>query len=147
MRRFSYRLERVLQYRRFVEKRAMLQLAKLKQGYRAIEMQIGQLNMKRLQVAEQCRREGLQGVDVIHYETFQSYLQKLKLELDEASVELAEKEAAIHNQESVLKSETIKRKALETHKESRLKAHRQQAEQEEQKLLDELVIRRQEVRV
>ena len=72
MRRFSYRLERVLRYRRFAEKKAMLQLAKLKQGYRAIEMRIGQLNMKRLQVADECRREGLQGIDVVHYETFQS---------------------------------------------------------------------------
>ncbi len=147
MRRFKYRLESVLQYRRFLEKRAMLQLAKLKQEYRAIEKRIRRIAHKRLKVAEQCRSEGFEGVDVSLYENYQSYLQKLKVDLNEASAELKEKEDAIHNQESVLKAETIKKKALEIHKESRLKAHRELTEKEEQKFLDELVIRRQEVRV
>jgi len=147
MRRFRYRLERVLQYRRFLEKKAMLQLAHLKQNYRAIENRMGQLEMKRMQVARQCQREGIRGVDVASYETYQSYLQKLKLDWTAAAAELEEKEAAIHNQESVLESETIKRKALETHKESRLRMHRELAEKEEQKFLDELIIRRQEVTV
>ena len=147
MQRFKYRLERVLQYRQFLEKKAMLHLAKLKQGYRSIEKRIGRLENKRLQVAEQCRNAGLQGVDVSHYETYQSYLQKLKSDLAAAATELEEKAAAIHSQESVLKSETIKRKALETHKENHWRTHREMTAKEEQKILDELVIRRQEVRV
>lgn len=147
MRRFTYRLERVLQYRRFLEKRVMLQLAKLKQEYRAMENRIGQLSKKRMQVAAQCQRAGVRGVDAVHYETYQGYLQKLKLDLDAASLELKEQEAAIHDQESILESETIKRKALETHKESRLTAHRELTAKEEQKFLDELLIRRQEVRI
>lgn len=147
MRRFKYRLESVLQYRRFLEKRAMLQLAQVKREYGSIENRIGRLNFKRRQVATKCRREGLQGIDVANYGSYQSFLQKLKTDLDEAAAELKQKEAAIHSQKSVLKSETIKRKALETHKESRLRAHRELNEKEEQKFLDELVIGRQEVTV
>jgi len=147
MRRFAYRLERVLQYRRFLEKKAMLQLSKLKQEYRRVENRIGALNFKRIQVAEKCRRKSLQGVDAANYETYQGYLQKLKMDLDAASRELKEMAAGIQNQESVLKSESIKRKALETHKESRWRDYCERSAKEEQKFLDDLVILRQEVKI
>ncbi len=145
MRRFSFRLESVLKYRKFLEKKAMMQLAELRQGYIAIENRIEQLNNTRLKVAANCRGAGFKGVDVPRYETYRSYLEKLRMNLEHAAEELKEQAASIQNQEVVLKSHVLKRKTLEIHKESLLIAHREMAAKEEQKLLDEIVITRQEV--
>ena len=145
MRRFSFRLESILKYRKFLEKKAMLQLAELRQAYIAIEHKIEQLTHMRSQVALTCRGAGLQGLAVPRYENYRSYLEKLRLDLEYAEEELKEQEASIHTQEAVLKSQMLKRKSLEIHKESQRLAHMQKNAREEQKLLDEIVITRQEV--
>jgi flagellar export protein FliJ len=147
MRRFSFRLERILKYRKFLEKRAMIHLAELRHAYSRIESKISRLTDERLEVAEKCRGEGLKGVDVPLYDNYRSYIEKLRQDLERAATELKDKEAVIHSQEALLRSELIKRKALEIHKESRFRAHKEQTEKEEQKLLDEIIISRQEVKV
>jgi flagellar FliJ protein len=147
MGRFSFRLESVLNYRKFLEKKAMMRLTELRRAYQGIEKKIMQLRNEKLKVAEQCRGEGVKGVEVPLYEAYRSYIDRLQMDLERAAMELREKETDMRTQEAVLKSETIKRKALEVHKEALFKAHREMTEKEEQKLLDEMIIRRQEVRV
>jgi flagellar export protein FliJ len=146
MGRFSFRLESVLNYRKFREKKAMMHLMELRRVYQGIEKKIMQLTSEKLKVAEKCRGEGEKGVDVPLYETYRSYIDRLQMDLEKASIELKEKEAVMKTQEAVLKSETIKRKALEIHKEALFMAHKEVTAKEEQKFLDEMIISRQEVR-
>ena len=78
MRRFSFRLESVLKYRKFLEKKAMMLLAELRQGYIVIENRIDHLTDTRSKVAALCRGAGLEGVDVPRYETYRTYLEKIR---------------------------------------------------------------------
>lgn len=123
----------------------MIHLAELRQAYVATENKIVQLTSMRSRLAATCRGEGFEGVVVPRYENYRSYLEKLRLDLEQAVEELKKQATNIHDQEAVLKSQTLKRKVLETHKESLLQDHKQMTAKEEQKLLDEIVITRQEV--
>lgn len=145
MQRFSFRLESVLKYRKFLEKKAMMQLAELRQGHIAIENKIEQITVTRSKVGALCRGAGFKGVDVPRYESYRSYLEKLRMDWEHAVKELKKQAARIQDQEKVLQSQVLKRKALEIHKESLFSAHREMTVKEEQKLLDEIVITRQEV--
>lgn len=146
MKKFSFRLESVLKYRKFRERKAIIKLMESRKAYDRIEKEILGLKDEQLEVGEKCRHESFQGMDVRLYKTYTSYLDKLGTEIQKAKAELEEKETAINQQLAVLKSETIKKKALEVHKESLFEAHSVMAQKEEQKMLDEMIINRQEVK-
>lgn len=147
MKRFSFRLESVLSYRKFREKKAMLQLIKFRNTHVRIKNKILELKNEKLKVSEKCRTDSSQGIDASLYKSYISYLDKLGVEIKNSKVELDENETAMKQQEAVLKSETINKKALEIHKETLFKAHSIAAEKEEQKLLDEMILIRQGVKV
>ena len=72
--------------------------------------------------------------------SYTSFLQKLNSDLESGYVEIRDTEQKVKAQEAVVKSEMIKRKALETLKGYRFQTYLHEIGQEEQILLDELVI-------
>ena len=147
MKKFSYRMESVLKYRKFREKRAILKLMEMRKAHDMIEKKITGLKNEKIEVAERCRSESFQGIDAPLYKTYTSYLGSLSAGIKNAAAELEDKRIALKQQEAVLKSETIKKKALETHRKSLFDAHTVKVGKEEQKLLDEMIIIRQEMNV
>ena len=140
MKRFKFRLESVLKYRRFTEKKEMMRLMQHKKTCEEIKKSINSLTAQRSDMALKCSRAGAQGASVFKYLSYKSFLTSLQEDIEAAHCELREKEHCVREQEAVLKKETMKKKVLERLRERRLEGHREMIAKREQKYLDELVI-------
>jgi flagellar FliJ protein len=140
MKRFKFRLESVLKYRRFMEKKEMMRLMQYKKACEDIKTSISRLSSQRSEMARKCSRAGSKGASVFEYLSYKSYLNALKEDIEAAQYELRQEEQRVTEQEAVLKQETIKKKVLERLKELRLEDHREMIDKLEQEYLDELVI-------
>ena len=147
MKPFKFRLESVLKYRRFMEKKEMMRLMRHKKVCEDIKMSISHLDAQRSEMALKCSRAGAQGASVFEYLSYKSYLNSLQEDIETAQHELVEKERRIKEQEAVLKKETVRKKVLERLRELRFEDHREMIAKLEQKQLDELVINKREVPV
>jgi len=142
MKPFVFRLESVLRYRTFKEKKALAALVAARQGHADIEKKIGSLFYQRQKSAGLRSSRGREGVVAGTYQAYTSFLQKLDRDL------LAEKEALdraaqlVRARESELVVETRKRKTLESLRETQLERHRADIEKKTQQMLDELIINR-----
>jgi len=147
MKPFKFRLESVLKYRRFMEKKEMMRLMRHKKACDDIKKAINHLDAQRSDMARKCSRAGAQGASVFEYLSYKSYLNSLQEDIEAAQHELMEKEGRVKEQESVLKKETIRKKVLERLRELRFEDHREMIARLEQENLDELVINKRGVPV
>lgn len=140
MKPFRFRLESVLKYRKFTEKKEMMRLMQLKAAREEIKMSIGRLVSRRSELAQTCSRAGVDGAEAVVYRSYKSYLDALQGDIEAATAELREREHNVKEQEAVLKKETVKKKVLERLRELRLEDHCGEIAKLEQDYLDELVI-------
>lgn len=140
MKRFSFRLDNILNYRNYLEKKAQRDLFDVRNQCMERENRVKRLAGKRIESVIQCRDEAMKGLDVSMYKIYQAFLQKLDHDLERAQMDLQEEEKKVKAQEKILKAESIKKKALEILKDLQLKDYMKRLEQEEQKYMDEMVI-------
>jgi len=146
MKLFSFRLDSILNYRNYLEKRAQRNLVNAINEYIGWEREIDRLSKRRIEIARKCSDEGFRGMDVPKYHMYRSFLQKVNDDLERANMCLKRTEEKIKEKKAVLKGESIKKKTLETLKDLQLKKYMHRLETEEQKTIDELVIMRKEGR-
>lgn len=142
MTRFSFKLDRILNYRKYLEKKAQRDLFHARNEYRSRERAIKRYARKRMEIARVCSDEGLKGIDVPQYQIYRSFLQRLNHDLEEAHMNLKKEAQKVAAQEVVLRKASIKKKSLESLKDVQLDKHIRGLEREEQKVMDELVITR-----
>jgi flagellar export protein FliJ len=142
MKKFSFRLDRVLGYRKHMVKRAQRDLFRARREYARREHTVQRLTGRRREIARACSQEGLRGIYVAQYQIYRSFLQKLDHDLDEAQWSLKKEEKEVKAQEVRLTSESIKKKSLEALKDSQMDHYMRCLGREEQKNLDELVVMR-----
>jgi len=142
MRRFSFRLDRILNYRRYLEKKAQRDLFDARNAYRARGREVKRIVRKRIEIARICSDKGFKGMGVPQYLIYKSFLQGLNHDLEEAHTNLKKGEEEVKAQQVALKKESIKKKSLETLKDLQVDKYRKRSEREEQKVMDELVITR-----
>jgi len=142
MKRFSFRLDSILNYRNYLEKRAQRDLFNARHEHIETEKEIERLGNKRMETARECSDEGLRGMDVPLYQVYRSFLLKLNYDLERAHMGLKKAEEKIKEKKAVLKEKSIKKKTLEVLKDLQLKKYMQRLEKEEQKVMDELAIMR-----
>ena len=140
MKRFSFRLDNILNYRNYLEKKAQRDLFDVRNQCMERENRVKRLAGKRIESIIQCRDEAMKGLDVSTYKIYQAFLQKLDHDLETAHMDLQEEEKKVKAQEKILKKESIKKKTLEILKDLQLKDYMKRLEQEEQKYMDEMVI-------
>lgn len=140
MKPFRFRLESVLKYRKFTEKKEMMRLMQLKAACEEIRVSIGRLASRRSDLAQKCSLAGVDGAEAAVYRSYKSYLDALQDDIEAAAAELRKRELKVKEQEAVLKKETVKKKVLERLRELRLEDHRGVIAKLEQEYLDELVI-------
>lgn len=140
MKRFSFRLDNILNYRNYLEKKAQRDLLDVRNQCVERENRVKRLAGKRIESVIQCRDEAMKGLDVSMYKIYQAFLQKLDHDLERVHMDLQEEEKKVKAQEKILKKESIKKKALEILKDLQLKDYMKRLEQEEQKYMDEMVI-------
>ena len=142
MKRFSFRLDSILGYRRYQEKRAQRDLFNARHEQAQRKRAAEQLADKRTEMAEACTEEGFKGIDVPRYHLYTSFLRTLSKDLHKADLKLGEGEEEIHAKQSVLTRRSVEKKSLEVLRDLKVKAYKLSIAQEEQKAMDELVILR-----
>ena len=147
MKKFVFRLDKVLGYRSYREREAQKDLLYAKNEQMRRKKEIECLAVKRKEIARECIDEGFQGIAVPRYQLYQNFLNKLDYELEETIHRLKEDDKRVKDQEVILKKKTINRKTLEILKDLKKQDYVEALEKEEQKALDEMVILRREQRV
>ena len=101
---------------------------------------VRRLAMERSHTAVKRAALGQGGVEASRFQMYTSFLDKLSGDLETKRNEMSEAEQKVKAQEKVVRRASINRKALETLKGYRLETFLKESEQEEQKLLDELLV-------
>ena len=140
MKAFNFRLERVLDYRKYIEKKAESDLAHAKKECRKIDEEIQRLSTKKTDIANECCDAGCRGMPVPMYHIYQLFRQKIDSDWRGAHVGLKEEEKKVAERTIALSKEMIRKKTLETLKDLQYKTYKETLVKEEQKLLDEIVI-------
>jgi flagellar protein FliJ len=140
MKPYSFRLNKILDYRKYLAKRAQIDLFNARDECQKREKEVIRLAEKRSEISEECSQEESKGVCVPTYQIFKAFLKKIDCDLDEAHLRLNEGKEEVIVKEAVLKQASIKKKTLETLKDSQYKKYMETLGREEQKILDEIVI-------
>jgi flagellar export protein FliJ len=146
MRPFSFRLDSILRYRDYLEKRAQRDLFSAKNEYIERVTAAKRLAEERVETARRCKDGGFKGIDVALYQIYLSFMQGLDNDIERAYISIKKAEGKVKAQEVALRKESIKKKTLELLKELQLKRYLEGLDKEEQKVVDELVIIRKGVR-
>ncbi|MBW2066024.1 MAG: flagellar export protein FliJ [Deltaproteobacteria bacterium] len=142
MRSFVFRLDRVLRYRTYQEKKALVDLSRAISGRLEAKRLVHTLNEQKREMAERCRDEQIRGIRVSRYRFYRASLEKLDHDLKEAYQEVDRADHRVKSLEEALKRESLRKKSLEILKDLHFKRHGEKAEREEQRTLDEMVMPR-----
>lgn len=140
MKPFSFRLNKILDYRKYLRKRAQIDVFNARNECQKREKEVIRLVEKRLEITEECNKEETKGMCVPVYHLFTAFMQKIDDDLKVAHLRLNEGKDKVMMKEAVLKQASIKKKTLETLKDLQHKKYMETLGREEQKILDEIVI-------
>jgi len=137
---YSFRLNKILDYRKYLRKRAQINVFQARSECQKKEKEVLRLVEQRTKISEECSKEETEGISVPVYQIFQAFYQKTNHDLNEAHLRLNEEKENVMVKEAILKQASIKKKTLETLKDSQYKKYMETLGREEQKILDEIVI-------
>jgi flagellar FliJ protein len=140
MKPYSFRLNKILDYRKYMTKRAQIDVFNAINECQKREKEVHRLSDKRAEISKECSEEEAKGVCVPIYQIFKVFLQKIDCDIRKAHLRLHEGKEEVMVKEAILKQASIKKKTLETLKDSQYKKYMETLEREEQKILDEIVI-------
>lgn len=140
MKPYSFRLNKILDYRKFLSKRAQIDVFNARNECQKMKKEVLRLIEQKAEISEDRSKEEEKGMSVPEYQIFQAFLQKLDYDLKEAHLRLDEGKENVMVKEAILKQASIKKKTLETLKKFQHKKYIEALGREEQKLLDEIVI-------
>lgn len=140
MKPFSFRLDGVLNYRRYREKKAQKDLSLARRELMEKRNAARELAERRMEMAKKCSDEGFSGMAVPLYRIYKGFMKRLEQDLENTITELEEGEGKVMAQEAVLRKESVKKKMLETLKDELFQKHLDTLESEGQKALDEIVL-------
>ena len=75
MKPFNFRLDKILDYRGYLMRRAQIDLSVARNECKRIEEEIGKLSQKKVAITAECIDEGAKGMDVARYLIYQTFLQ------------------------------------------------------------------------
>jgi flagellar FliJ protein len=140
MKPYSFRLNKILDYRKYLRKRAQIDVFNARNECQKMEKEVLRLIEQKAGISEERSKEEEKGMSVPEYQIFQAFLQKLGHDLKEAHLRLDEEKENVMVKEAILKQASIKKKTLETLKDFQYKKYTEALGREEQKILDEIVI-------
>ncbi|MEA1949367.1 MAG: flagellar export protein FliJ [Thermodesulfobacteriota bacterium] len=140
MKPFTFRLDKILDYRKYLSKIAQIDLFNAKTECIRREKKVKRLSEKRKEIAKSCIDEGVQGIDVPRYKIYLAYLYKIEHDLESAHTLLEQEKENVITKKAILTNESIKKKTLETLKDLKHNKYIELSERKDQKVLDEIVI-------
>lgn len=142
MKRFDFRLNKILYYRNHLKKKAQVELSEARTAYLQSEDAVAFLKEKRADLEEKWDGENRRGMTAPRYQIYRAFLDKLSADLEAAESRL---EAAAHNvaaKEKALLEKSIHKKTLDILKDAKYEKYLEASSREEQKALDEIVLLR-----
>ena len=140
MKPYSFRLDKILDYRNYLRKKAQIDVFNARNECQKREKEVLRLVEKRAEISNKCNEEEKRGVSVPVYHTYQAYLERIGYDLKNAHIRLDEEKEEVMAKEMILKQASINKKTLEVLKELKYKRYMESLGREEQKILDEIVI-------
>ena len=140
MKPYSFRLNKILDYRKYLTKRAQIDVFNARNECKKREKKVIKLVEQKSEILEECNEEETKGMCVPVYRIFKTFLQKIDYDLEEAHLRLNEEKENVIVKEAMLKQASINKKTMETLKDLQYKKYIENLGREEQKILDEIVI-------
>lgn len=140
MKKFSFRLEKVLTFRKHLETKAQIGLFEAVDERRRKEDAVKSIESVRRKFSGKCDEEKRDGMSVFRYRLYRDFLQKLNDDRKTADAELTQADLSVGRKRELLRKESMKKKALEKLKEIQGEKHRVLSDKEEQKDMDETAI-------
>ena len=140
MKRFAFRLEKVLRYRAHLEKRVQLQLCEAALKVRDRQARIAELGERRMEGAANLSRERAEGISVCRDHLYSSFLRDLGERTAEENRELEKSLDKVDRLRHLLTLAAARKKSLESLKDVQAERFNRERERTEQKLLDDLVL-------
>ena len=142
MKPFKFRLEKILDYKKYREKKAQIDLYNAKNEFMKLEKMVESLEKKKNKMEKKCSYEEFNGIEIPRYKIYQAFLAKLEHDIGKAHINLKKKKRQILAKEAILRTESIKKKTFETLKDIKYSKYQEKFAREEQKALDEIAILR-----
>lgn len=140
MKRFSFRLEKVLHYRKYLETKAQIKLMDAVNEHHKEENSIKMIVAKRIELAGECSGEKEKGMDVARHRLYYHFFRKLNDDQEAGGLALKKTEEKVQTHRMLLTKESIKKKTLETLKEVQHVRYLELSGKEEQKKMDEKAV-------
>ncbi len=140
MKRFSFRLQSVLNFRKNLEKQAQRDLYQAQSAYMATEESIARMKGFRKEIAASCSEKTLQGITVPAYQIIKTFIDGTDHDLGDAHIELGRIGEEVKAKTAALNKALVKKKTMEALEEAQHRTYMENAERESQKAMDELVI-------
>jgi len=140
MKKFSFRLDRLLNYRRYLEKQAQKDLFSARHEAVRRQKALKRLIEKRTEREKRFREERDKGMEVSWYRIYQSFFQKSDHDLELARIRLEKGEERVRSRVDKLEKMTVRKKTLEVLKDIQYQKYRKALGREEQKVMDETAV-------
>jgi len=140
LKRFSFRLEKVLHYRKYLETKAQIKLMDAINEHQKEENSIKMIIAKRIELADECAGEKEKEMNVARYRLYYHCFRKLNDDQEAGGLALKKTEEKVQTHRMLLTKESIKKKTLETLKEVQRVRYLEISGKEEQKKMDETAI-------
>lgn len=142
MKKFQFKLDPVLKYRRHLEERARMDLAEARMVCRDIRARIQEVCLEKERMIAHLKQESREGIDACRYLDCRKFVNRLDRDLKTARAELTKQEKKVQKLRLTLKQQYIEKESLVSLKSSHAGMHKKQVETELQKSSDELVLLR-----
>jgi len=138
MKKFKFKLEAVLRYRKYKERLAQLELVKIKNAVIQKQLVIKKLSTDRRLVTIKLKEKEDEGITMGQFRIYTMYIEGLEIKIEEETKELNRLIQKMRRQQEVVKQERIKKKSLERMEEIAQQTYIQTMIKAEQKLMDEI---------
>ena len=139
MKRFNFKLEPLLGYRGYLEKRARQKTAEALRNVKASEEMIEQLKKKYSECREDLEDITSEGISAGRFRHYQNYLDSVESGIEEESGRKKYLDKVLGEKIAELKSKRVDKKVIEQLKERRVNEYMEELRKFEQDTLDEVV--------
>ena len=113
MKRFKFRLDPIIRYRQYLERLALMELAKAREELTETEKRIRKIQQTTRDVTRELSSLQAEGIGVDRYRIYADYLQGLKDKIECEDERLVEIGKAVREQHKAVEVERIKKETLE----------------------------------
>jgi flagellar FliJ protein len=139
MKKFKFKLDAVLRYRKYRERNAQLELVKAKNAVVEKRQLIEKLKQNRLQAIYDLKANEEKGMSVGRHRFYTNYIAGTDHALEEEQKQLVQLEKVLKHHQEIVRKEQIKRKTLEKMEDIKKKEYISDYIKFEQKTMDEMV--------